>query len=98
MSDQLRFGLIGTGWIGRFHAETLARRLPGVTLVAVADPNIEAARSLNAPRRVCRSARLDRRPGRRGRGDQFPGAPPTPIWWSPRRRQASMCSARSRWR
>ena len=28
MSDQLRFGLIGTGWIGRFHAETLARRLP----------------------------------------------------------------------
>ena len=50
MSDQLRFGLIGTGWIGRFHAETLARRLPGATLVAVADPNVEAARSLNAPR------------------------------------------------
>jgi myo-inositol 2-dehydrogenase / D-chiro-inositol 1-dehydrogenase len=22
--DHLRFGLIGTGWIGRFHAETLA--------------------------------------------------------------------------
>src|SRR6478752_2309549 len=50
MSDQLRFGLIGTGWIGRFHAETLARRLPGATLVAVADPNVEASRSLNAPR------------------------------------------------
>ena len=50
MSEQLRFGLIGTGWIGRFHAETLAHRLPGATLVAVADPNIEAARSLNAPR------------------------------------------------
>jgi myo-inositol 2-dehydrogenase / D-chiro-inositol 1-dehydrogenase len=50
MSDQLRFGLIGTGWIGRFHAETLAHRLPGTSLVAVADPNIEAARSLNAPR------------------------------------------------
>ena len=45
MSDQLRFGLIGTGWIGRFHAETLARRLPDATLVAVADPNIEAANS-----------------------------------------------------
>ena len=25
------FGLIGAGWIGRFHAETLAHRLPGAT-------------------------------------------------------------------
>src|ERR1700712_746618 len=50
MSDQLRFGLIGTGWIGRFHAETLASRLSDATLVAVADPNIEAAQSINAPR------------------------------------------------
>jgi myo-inositol 2-dehydrogenase/D-chiro-inositol 1-dehydrogenase len=49
MSDQLRFGLIGTGWIGRFHAETLASRLSEATLVAVADPNIEAAQSINAP-------------------------------------------------
>ena len=49
MSDQLRFGLIGTGWIGRFHAETLAHRLPTATLVAVADPNIEAAQSIGAP-------------------------------------------------
>lgn len=43
MPDQLRFGLIGTGWIGRFHAETLASRLPNTTLVAVADPNLDAA-------------------------------------------------------
>jgi myo-inositol 2-dehydrogenase / D-chiro-inositol 1-dehydrogenase len=50
MSDQLRFGLIGTGWIGRFHAETLARRLSGATLAAVADPNIEAAQAIGAPR------------------------------------------------
>ncbi|HYJ54851.1 MAG TPA: Gfo/Idh/MocA family oxidoreductase [Mycobacterium sp.] len=50
MTDQLRFGLIGTGWIGRFHAETLARRLPNTALVAVADPNLEAAQSINAPR------------------------------------------------
>ena len=57
MSDQLRFGLIGTGWIGRFHAETLAHRLPGATLVAVADPNIEAARSTRRAPRICRSAR-----------------------------------------
>ena len=27
MSDPLRFGLIGTGWIGRFHAESLATRV-----------------------------------------------------------------------
>ncbi|BBX38411.1 myo-inositol 2-dehydrogenase [Mycolicibacterium mageritense DSM 44476 = CIP 104973] len=50
MSDQLRFGLIGTGWIGRFHAESLAGRVRGATLVAVADPNLEAAQSIGAPR------------------------------------------------
>lgn len=50
MPAQLRFGLIGTGWIGRFHAESLARRVPGVSLVAVADPNLDAARAINAPR------------------------------------------------
>lgn len=49
MSDQLRFGLIGTGWIGRFHAESLAGRVRGATLVAVADPNLEAAQSIGAP-------------------------------------------------
>lgn len=50
MSDPLRFGLIGTGWIGRFHAASLAGRVPGATLVAVADPIIEAARAIGAPR------------------------------------------------
>jgi myo-inositol 2-dehydrogenase/D-chiro-inositol 1-dehydrogenase len=50
MSDQLRFGLIGTGWIGRFHAETLARRLSDAILVAVADPNLEAAQAIGAPK------------------------------------------------
>jgi myo-inositol 2-dehydrogenase/D-chiro-inositol 1-dehydrogenase len=50
MSDPLRLGLVGTGWIGRFHAETLANRLPGATtLIAVADPNLEAAQAINAP-------------------------------------------------
>ncbi|KWX24258.1 dehydrogenase [Mycolicibacterium wolinskyi] len=48
MSGQLRFGLIGTGWIGRFHAESLARRVPDACLVAVADPNIEAAQAIGA--------------------------------------------------
>jgi myo-inositol 2-dehydrogenase/D-chiro-inositol 1-dehydrogenase len=46
----LRFGLIGTGWIGRFHAESLAHRIPEATLVAVADPNLAAAQSIGAPR------------------------------------------------
>jgi myo-inositol 2-dehydrogenase/D-chiro-inositol 1-dehydrogenase len=46
----LRFGLIGTGWIGRYHAESLAHRIPDATLVAVADPNHEAAQSIGAPR------------------------------------------------
>lgn len=46
----LRFGLIGTGWIGRFHAESLAHRVPEATLVAVADPNLEAAQAIGAPR------------------------------------------------
>lgn len=50
MSDSLRFGLIGTGWIGRFHAETLANRLPNTTLTAVADPIIEAAQAISSAR------------------------------------------------
>ena len=31
-------GVIGTGWMGRFHAETVARRVPGATLAGIADP------------------------------------------------------------
>jgi myo-inositol 2-dehydrogenase / D-chiro-inositol 1-dehydrogenase len=50
MSAPLRFGLIGTGWIGRFHAESLASRVPGAELSAVADPNLEAAQRIGAPR------------------------------------------------
>lgn len=58
MSNPVRFGLIGTGWIGRFHAESLAGRVPGATLVAVADPNIEAAHSIGAPRAYADPAEL----------------------------------------
>ncbi|MCW2685498.1 MAG: dehydrogenase [Mycobacterium sp.] len=50
MSTPLSFGLVGAGWIGTFHAETLARRLPGVRLAAVADPDPAAATRLAAPR------------------------------------------------
>ncbi len=34
----VRVGLIGSGWMGRFHGESLAHRIPGTDLVAVADP------------------------------------------------------------
>ena len=40
--DPVRFGLIGCGRIGTYHATTLERRLTEATLVAVADP-VEAA-------------------------------------------------------
>src|SRR4051794_40089561 len=42
----LAVGLIGAGRMGSFHAETLAHRLPGVRLAALADPAPGAARSL----------------------------------------------------
>ncbi|MDG4667750.1 Gfo/Idh/MocA family oxidoreductase [Mycobacterium sp. 236(2023)] len=50
MPNPLSFGLIGAGWIGSFHAETLANRLPNTRLVAVADPVPGAAERLSAPR------------------------------------------------
>jgi myo-inositol 2-dehydrogenase / D-chiro-inositol 1-dehydrogenase len=50
MPTPLSFGLIGAGWIGSFHAETLANRLPGARLAAVADPEVAAAQRLCAPR------------------------------------------------
>ncbi|MFH8498427.1 Gfo/Idh/MocA family oxidoreductase [Streptomyces coeruleorubidus] len=39
-------GLIGAGRMGSFHAETLAHRLPGVHLAAIADPAPGAAQRL----------------------------------------------------
>ena len=49
----LNVGLIGTGRIGRLHAEHLAFRIPEARLVAVADVNLEAAQqcaaTLNVP-------------------------------------------------
>ena len=44
MADKLRVGVIGAGVMGRYHCETLARRLPGAELAAVADLSEDAAR------------------------------------------------------
>ena len=49
MPTPLSFGLVGAGWIGSFHAETLAHRLPNARLAAVADPDLAAAERLSAP-------------------------------------------------
>ncbi|MFC7847820.1 Gfo/Idh/MocA family oxidoreductase [Arthrobacter sp. NPDC057388] len=42
----VRLGLIGAGWIGAFHAESVARRIPNARLDAVADPAVPAAEAL----------------------------------------------------
>ncbi|MBA4384928.1 MAG: inositol 2-dehydrogenase [Anaerolinea sp.] len=42
----IRVGVIGAGRIGKIHAGNLATRIPGVEVVAIADPNMEAAREL----------------------------------------------------
>src|SRR6478672_1659751 len=44
----VRVALIGSGRMGSFHGETLARRLPGARLAAVADPAPGAAERLAA--------------------------------------------------
>jgi myo-inositol 2-dehydrogenase/D-chiro-inositol 1-dehydrogenase len=54
----LAVGLIGAGRMGSFHAETLARRLPGTELAAIADPAPGAAQRL-AGRLGCSRALTD---------------------------------------
>jgi myo-inositol 2-dehydrogenase/D-chiro-inositol 1-dehydrogenase len=44
----VRIGLIGAGWMGAFHARSLAQWIPGATLAAIADPAVEAATKLAA--------------------------------------------------
>ena len=45
----VRLGLIGSGWIGAFHAETIAQRIPSAELAVVADPVPGAAERVAAP-------------------------------------------------
>lgn len=51
----VRLGLIGSGWIGAFHAETIAQRIPGAVLEAVADPQPGAAERVAAPLGVAKT-------------------------------------------
>lgn len=53
-ASPVRLGLIGSGWIGAFHAESIARRIPDTELVAVADPVPGAADRVAAPLGVAR--------------------------------------------
>ncbi len=39
----IRTALIGAGWMGRFHAESLAERVPGLSLAAIVDPDTATA-------------------------------------------------------
>ena len=45
-TNNLRFGVIGAGRIGKIHAENLATRIPGTEVVTIADVNIESAQDL----------------------------------------------------
>ena len=41
--NTLHFGVIGSGRIGKIHAENLARRIPGAMVAAIADPMLASA-------------------------------------------------------
>jgi myo-inositol 2-dehydrogenase/D-chiro-inositol 1-dehydrogenase len=47
-TSSVRVGVIGAGRIGKIHAGNIATRIPGATLVAVADVNAKAAEELAA--------------------------------------------------
>ncbi|MCU1530706.1 MAG: dehydrogenase [Arthrobacter sp.] len=50
----VRMGLIGAGWIGSFHAESVAQRVPGARLEAIADPVLPAVEALAGRLRVAK--------------------------------------------
>lgn len=61
-SRRARIGVIGAGWIGAFHAESIAARVATAELAAVADPRPGAAEqlasALGAPRHAQDAAEL----------------------------------------
>lgn len=46
--EPVRIGLLGAGWMGAYHARSLALRVAGSDLVAIADPALGAAEELAA--------------------------------------------------
>jgi myo-inositol 2-dehydrogenase/D-chiro-inositol 1-dehydrogenase len=46
VNDPIRVGVLGTGRIGSMHAELVARRVPGLTLAAVYDPDARAVQTV----------------------------------------------------
>jgi myo-inositol 2-dehydrogenase/D-chiro-inositol 1-dehydrogenase len=62
LTEPLRVGLIGSGWIGTFHGTSLAQRVPHAELVAIADPAPGAAQrlatALRCPRALVDPAEL----------------------------------------
>src|SRR5690349_3541958 len=42
----VRIAVIGAGWIGSFHAESIARRVPNARLEAIADPALPVVKEL----------------------------------------------------
>ncbi len=52
LAEPVRVGLISAGRIGTAHAETLAHRVPGVHLIAIADPRPGAAETIANPLRA----------------------------------------------
>lgn len=48
----VRVALIGAGWIGSFHAESVAHRIPNARLDAIADPALSAVEALASRLRV----------------------------------------------
>ena len=48
MSEEVRIAVAGVGRIGSMHAGIIARQTAGARLVAVADVNAEAARTVPA--------------------------------------------------
>ncbi|MGP0222263.1 Gfo/Idh/MocA family oxidoreductase [Paenarthrobacter sp. NCHU4564] len=45
-SRPVRIALLGAGWIGKFHAGSIARRIPDARLEAIADPLLPAVQDL----------------------------------------------------
>ncbi|RZU11383.1 myo-inositol 2-dehydrogenase/D-chiro-inositol 1-dehydrogenase [Kribbella rubisoli] len=54
----IHVGVVGVGWMGRFHATTVAEKVPGLVLEAIADPD-EAATTALARRLGVRKVTAD---------------------------------------